>query len=638
MNSLLNKIWRGALLGLFLAGAAASSMAGTLTPTADASIGNDDSVSLIFGNQALYTGSAAQTVTLTTSGGSVVLYAVGVESPNFTVVNNNCAAPLTLSGVGATCTFQVIFTPIDTGARYGEVVIRSDATNSAVVYLQGYATGVSPDAPIIGTAIPGNTTASVAFTPGSPGSGTLVNYTADCGGHTNTGNSSPIVVNSLVNLAVYSCKVKTTTTVGDSVWSGNASVTPSAGTSPTAPTIGTVTSLNGAARVAFTPNAIGSGSLVNYTADCGGATNTGGTSPIVVSNLTNGVSVACKVKTTSTVGSSVWSSLVNVTPNLVLPAAPTIGTASPANNSASVAFTPGAIGSGTLLNHTADCGGGHTNTGSSSPIVVSGLSNGVQSTCRVMTTSTDGPSLWSGNANVTPSPGTAPSAPTITTVTAGNGSASVAFTPGAIGSGTLVSYTADCGGVTNSGSSSPRVVTGLTNGVSVACKVKTTSTVDSSAWSAPVNVTPSNVTSCGNLTRTNVSVQTNYNSPGNSYQQRNMVKGQAYTMSFTTGPSPVASAMSQIHVAEYAGAVVKRTMKLSETPCDFSASSLSDVGTQPNIFFSIGKTNTYGYPIIKTGTTYYINLKNEDALLKPGVDSCPAGSACGFVMTMYGTK
>jgi hypothetical protein len=98
------------------------------------------------------------------------------------------------------------------------------------------------------------------------------------------------------------------------------------------------------------------------------------------------------------------------------------------------------------------------------------------------------PTIGVSNACVTtPSAPVAPAAPTIGTATAGNASISVTFTPGAIGSGALVNYTADCGGVTQTGSSSPIVVGGLVNGTPYTCRVKTTSTVGTSAFSAASN-------------------------------------------------------------------------------------------------------------------------------------------------------
>jgi len=87
---------------------------------------------------------------------------------------------------------------------------------------------------------------------------------------------------------------------------------------------------------------------------------------------------------------------------------------------------------------------------------------------------------------------TVPGAPTAVSATAGNAQAMVSFTPGSLGSGTLISYMADCGGITNMGGSSPITVTGLTNGSSYTCRVMTTTTVGASAWSGNSNsVTPS---------------------------------------------------------------------------------------------------------------------------------------------------
>ncbi|QTN28811.1 M6 family metalloprotease domain-containing protein [Rhodoferax sp. AJA081-3] len=356
--------------------------------------------------------------------------------------------------------------------------------------------GTLPAAPAIGTATPGNASASVAFTPGALGTGTLTNYTADCGGITATGSSSPINVTGLTNGTSYTCKVKTASSIGTSPWSAlsNAVIPVAPSTPPAAPTIGTATAGNASASVAFTPGALGTGTLVNYTADCGGITTNGMASPITVTGLSNGTTYTCRVRTTSSVGTSAWSAMSNaVAPTGVVsggtaPAAPTIDSASAGNASASVAFTPGALGSGTLVTYTADCGG-ITANGMASPIVVTGLTNGTSYSCRVKTLSTVDNSPWSALANtVIPAVNvTLPSAPTMGSATAGVASASVAFTPGNLGSGTLVNHTAACGAFATNGASSPINVTGLTNGTSYFCKVRTTTTVGVSAWSANSN-------------------------------------------------------------------------------------------------------------------------------------------------------
>jgi len=98
-----------------------------------------------------------------------------------------------------------------------------------------------------------------------------------------------------------------------------------------------------------------------------------------------------------------------------------------------------------------------------------------------------------GTATVTPR--TAPGAPTIGTATAGNGSATIAFTaPSADGGAAISGYTVSCagGGATRtaSGVSSPITVTGLANGTAYTCSVTASNAIGSSAASGQVQVTP----------------------------------------------------------------------------------------------------------------------------------------------------
>lgn len=86
---------------------------------------------------------------------------------------------------------------------------------------------------------------------------------------------------------------------------------------------------------------------------------------------------------------------------LLVPDAPTIGTATSGDASASVAFTaPNIVGGGAITGYTAiSSPGGFTGTGTSSPVTVSGLTNGTSYTFTVIATNAYGPSLASAASN-----------------------------------------------------------------------------------------------------------------------------------------------------------------------------------------------------------------------------------------------
>lgn len=181
------------------------------------------------------------------------------------------------------------------------------------------------------------------------------------------------------------------------------------------------------------------------------------------------------------------------------PDAPTIGTATAGNAQASVTFTaPSSNGGNAITGYTVTSNpGGLTGTGTSSPITVSGLTNGTTYTFTVTATNDIGTSAASASSSAV-TPATVPGVPTSVLATKGNGSASVSFTaPASTGGNAITGYTvtSNPGGKTGTGTSSPITVSGLTNETTYTFTVTATNGVGTGAASAPSNsVTPSTTT------------------------------------------------------------------------------------------------------------------------------------------------
>lgn len=240
---------------------------------------------------------------------------------------NNCTCLATYAASGTVTNNQYLC------ARHTSSGSYSTATNTQITvggvsdtFTSTTLSAVAPSAPVIGAATAGNTSASVAFTPGAIGSGALVNYTASCSTNnvnfiSNTGSASPIAVNGLTNGAAYTCKVKTTSSVGDSPWSALSNAVIPA-TVSAAPTIGVATAGKASATVAFTPPASNGGAAITtYTATSFPGSVTGMcNAPCTVINVTglaNGTTYTFAVTAHNNAGNSAPSALSNsVTPRL----------------------------------------------------------------------------------------------------------------------------------------------------------------------------------------------------------------------------------------------------------------------------------------------------------------------------------
>jgi Dockerin type I domain/Putative Ig domain/Fibronectin type III domain len=150
------------------------------------------------------------------------------------------------------------------------------------------------------------------------------------------------------------------------------------------------------------------------------------------------------------------------------PQPPTIGTATAGNGQATVNFTaPGNNGGSAITLYVTTANpGGQTATNNVSPILFTGLTNGVAYTFTVRAINNQGSSFDSAASNSV-TPAGPPGPPTGVVATAGNGSASVTFTPPVSNGGSpITSYTAisSPGGFSASGSGTTLVVAGLSNG------------------------------------------------------------------------------------------------------------------------------------------------------------------------------
>ena len=191
-----------------------------------------------------------------------------------------------------------------------------------------------------------------------------------------------------------------------------------------------------------------------------------------------------------------WTNMVGGIGSGTVPEAPTSPVATAGNAQASIAFTaPASNGGSAITGYTVTSSpGGLTATGTSSPLVVTGLTNGTAYTFTVVATNAAGNSVAS-SASAAVTPFTVPGAPTSPVATAGNAQASIAFTaPASNGGSAITGYTVTSspGGLTATGTSSPLVVTGLTNGTAYTFTVVATNAAGNSvASAAAAAVTPS---------------------------------------------------------------------------------------------------------------------------------------------------
>lgn len=287
---------------------------------------------------------------------------------------------------------------------------------------------VVPGAPTIGAVAPGDTQATVSFTaPVQDGGSPITSYavTANPGNLVTTGVVSPITVTGLTNGTSYTFTVVASNSGGASAASGaSGSVTPIGGQTITFANPGTQN--------------FGTNSQLSATSTSGLKVSFSTTTSDVCSITSEGRLTFLKTGTCTVVADQAGNTAYSAAPtvsqtfvvNAVIPGVPTIGTAIAGNAQATVSFiTPTFDGGSPITSYMVTASpGGITATGTSSPITVTGLSNGTSYTFSVAATNGVGTTTASATSNVI----TAFTLPIATTAAASSISSSTAVLNGTV--------------------------------------------------------------------------------------------------------------------------------------------------------------------------------------------------------------
>ena len=401
---------------------------------------------------------------------------------------------------------------------------------------------------------------------------------------------------------------------------------------PSSPLGVTATGGDASALVAFNlPANNGGASISSYTvtASPGGRTATGASSPLSVTGLSNGTAYTFTVTATNSVGTSDASSASNsVTPvaPIYAPGAPTGVTATAGNASATVAFTaPANNGGASISSYTVASSGGQSASGTSSPIIVNGLTSGVQYNFTVTASNSAGTSIASSSSNTVVYYANLPIAPNVT-AEAGNASAIVKITAatGACIEGRTIScylvpagsptftVTSNPGGITATSSNSPITITGLINGTSYTFTATMTTNVGTSGVSTASNaVTPSaplttpSAPTGVNATAGNTSALVSFSPPVNNGGAPITV----YTVTSSPGGKTATGSSSPISVTGLTnGTPYTFTVTATNSAGTSSASSASNVATPvwPDVTVSL----LQGWNLIGNGYEVPIEVAN----------------------------
>jgi hypothetical protein len=183
---------------------------------------------------------------------------------------------------------------------------------------------------------------------------------------------------------------------------------------------------NGSASVAFSAGTV-LGRTYTVTSSPGSYTATGSTSPLVVTGLQSSTQYTYTVTATNNYGTSSASSASSAVTATTVPQNPTIGTATADNQSATLTFTTGATGGSSITNYKYSTDNStyiaFSPAQTSSPLTISGLTNGTSYSFYLKAVNANGDSAASGQSNSI-TPAILSSFESIETITVGSGGSS----------------------------------------------------------------------------------------------------------------------------------------------------------------------------------------------------------------------
>jgi titin len=398
------------------------------------------------------------------TGGSTIIgyqYAVSVGAGTFNFGSwtdaSGTTSPLTISGLINGTTYSVELRAVN-----------SSGDGPASVYQVGVTLTV-PDAPTIASLTPGDATIAVSYAPydgTSDGGSALsdVEYSLD-GGSTWTSAGTladPFTISGLTNGTPYSVELETVNGVGTSAPSAPSPATPA--TAPGLPL--DVTAVGGPGSVSVTwqpPLSNGGSTITNYTvsaysAASGGAAIASCTSSTLtcsISGLSTDVTYYVGMNATNAVGPGPFTSPRVTAYTVALPGAPVISTLTEGDAYISAPFTAGSSDTNNpITGYQYSVDGGTTwqnSLGSTSPMTISGLTNGTDYTVELRAMSAAGPGAASNSESATPYAAPDATSNATTTYVAGSGGVTVSWVApndngAAISTYTVTAFSALIGG------------------------------------------------------------------------------------------------------------------------------------------------------------------------------------------------